>query len=82
MKQTEIKLIIDDVHNVPKLYINNKLKEHIVSFEYLFKTNQVDEPGANAYKIVFLDKDEKGNCYERTIAVERFPSCEFKWITE
>lgn len=81
MKQTEIKLIIDDVHNLPKIYINGKHKENIVSFEYLYKTD-TEEPGINAYKIVFLDKDEKGNCYERTIAVERFPSCDFKWITK
>lgn len=78
----EIKLILDDVHSVPKLYINGEHKEHIVSIEYIFETSQADASGTNAYKVVFFDEDEDGNAYERTIAVKRFPSNEFEWITK
>lgn len=78
----EIKLILDDVHSVPKLYINGEHKEHIVSIEYIFETSQADASGTNAYKVVFFDEDEDGNAHERTIAVKRFPSNEFEWITK
>lgn len=77
----EIKLIIGDLHDVPELYIDGERKERIVSIEYLYETDTT-VPGTNAYKVVFLDKDAKGNSYERTIAVKKFPSSEFRWITK
>lgn len=80
MKQTEIKLIIDDVHNVPKLYINNKLKEHIVSVEYRYITDN-EQPGTHRYTITYLDKDEQGNAYERSIELKKFPYNETDILT-
>ncbi|BDH62123.1 hypothetical protein MTP04_22530 [Lysinibacillus sp. PLM2] len=69
LKPNEIEIIMSDVNKPPKIKLNGKDIEGIVTLEYMYVTKDCELEGVHNFMVQYLDKETKTI---RTVSANKF----------